>query len=57
MWNKIFNPKTKRFVNVNGKIGKDLLKKYLFVLNHKNQKGGGIVEFVSWDVEGDSKLF
>ena len=34
MWNKIVNPKTGRKVNINGKIGKSVLKNYI------NQLGG-----------------
>ena len=32
MWNKILNPKTGRFVKVNGAIGKKILKKYIMML-------------------------
>ena len=36
MWNKIVNPKTGRKVNLNTKIGKNILQNYLYFL----QKGG-----------------
>ena len=36
MWNKIVNPKNGRKVNLNSKIGKNILQNYLYFL----QKGG-----------------
>ena len=33
MYKKIYNPETGRKVNVNGKLGKQILRKYLYVLN------------------------
>jgi len=33
MYKKIYNPETGRKVNVNGKLGKKILRKYLYVLN------------------------
>jgi hypothetical protein len=40
MWNKILNPKTGRMVNINGKVGKQILKKYLKMLT-----GGSLAEY------------
>ena len=33
MYNRIINPKTNRKVNINSKLGKYILKKYLFFIN------------------------
>jgi len=46
MWNKIVNPKSGRLVNINGKIGFEILKKYLLKL-----KGGswGAAVRDNWD--------
>ena len=42
MFNKIYNPETKRFVNVNGKVGKAVINKYQNHLNlHNTMAGGG----------------
>ena len=41
MWNKIVNPKTGRKVNVNSKIGKNVLRNYINQLGGKPVKRGG----------------
>jgi len=43
MWNKIKNPKTGRFVNVHGLVGKSIIKKYIMAL-----KGGSFRNDTSW---------
>ena len=35
-YNKIYNPETNRFVNINGNIGKKIIKKYLLILEGGN---------------------
>ena len=53
MWNKIVNPETGRKVNVNGKIGKKVLKNYL-----NNINGGAVKEDeIRLDEDGESFEF
>ena len=40
--NKIWNPETKRFVKLNGRTGKKVLKKYLQYLNNFPKMRGGV---------------
>lgn len=42
MWSKIVNPKTGRKVNINSKIGKNIIKNYI---NHQN---GGVYSLMDW---------
>ena len=41
IWNKILNPKTGRMVNVHGKVGKQILNRYLRVLKGGATKQNG----------------
>ena len=44
MYNKIINPETGRAVNVNGRIGKNVLRKYI---SNNNINGGGFFDFLT----------
>ena len=50
MWNKIVNPKTGRKVNINGKIGKKVIKNYI-----NNQSAGGKWKMIK-GLKDDSRL-
>jgi len=52
MWNKILNPKTGRFVKVNGAIGRKILKKYLMML--RGGSGANNSAGTTISMEGDT---
>ena len=44
MYSKIVNPQTGRKVSINGRLGRNILKKYLTVLNGGSQRRGDLYE-------------
>jgi hypothetical protein len=44
-WDKIYNPKTGRFVNVNGRVGKKILRHYMMLLSG----GSGTDDTTCWN--------
>jgi len=42
MYNKIYNPTTKRFVNIQSKLGQSILKSYIYMLGGASQKKSSV---------------
>ena len=55
VYNQIINPNTGRKVNISGKIGKQILKNYVQVLN--NSQSGGEPETPSWKKKVKRAMF
>ena len=57
LYDQIFNPQTGRKVKINGKIGKNIIKKYVQVLNNKQLGGDKNKETPSWKKKMKRALF
>tara|TARA_E500000178_G_scaffold312781_1_gene329742 strand:+ start:1051 stop:1905 length:855 start_codon:yes stop_codon:yes gene_type:complete len=53
MYKKIINPETGRAVNVNGRIGKSVLRRYI---SNNNLNGGGIFDFITGTPSSDNPM-